>query len=337
MARGKETSREGAGARPAEEGIQAALWREIEAILETAGARFRRVPALRGEEAIREIHSRRDSGELSPALFERYARSFAFGLPEGTREDSTLIVLSLADPLRFCRFRLEERELRIPIPPTYQDHGEIPAILGTIRERLAPAGYRATPVRLPCKLMATRSGLGVYGRNNICYVPGFGSFHRLGTLLTDLPCPPGSTWGEPGRLSLCEDCGRCVAACPAGCFREDRFLLDATRCLTFHNEWAFPLPERIRPEWHNAWMGCLRCQLVCPGDREVERRAEEGERFSEEETRTILAARTAGDLTTPLRERLEALGLEDYLPVLGRNLRLLLPRRVSGAPVAPGP
>ncbi len=327
MNREKETSREESGARRAEEEARAALWREIEAILEAAGARFRRVPALRGEEAIREIRSRRDSGELSPALLERYARSFSFGLPEGTREDSALIVLSLADPLRFCRFRLEGREIRVPIPPTYLDQGEIPTLLEAIRERLAPAGHRAIPVRLPCKLMATRSGLGVYGRNNLCYVPGFGSFHRLATLLTDLPCPPGSTWGEPGRLPLCEGCGRCAAACPTGCFREDRFLPDATRCLTFHNEWALPLPEGIRPEGHNAWVGCLRCQLVCPADRETERRIEEGERFSEEETREILAARSAGDLTTPLRGRLEALGMEDYLPVLGRNLRLLLARR----------
>jgi hypothetical protein len=74
----------------------------------------------------------------------------------------------------------------------------------------------------------------------------------------------------------------------------------------------------------------MRCQLVCPADREVERRIEEGERFSEEETREILTARSAGDLAAPLRERLEGLGMEDYLPVLGRNLRLLPAR--SGTP-----
>jgi epoxyqueuosine reductase len=32
---------------------------------------------------------------------------------------------------------------------------------------------------LPLKSLAVRSGLAAYGRNNVCYVPGMGSFLEL--------------------------------------------------------------------------------------------------------------------------------------------------------------
>jgi epoxyqueuosine reductase len=68
----------------------------------------------------------------------------------------------------------------VVIPPTY--------IYADIRQRqlelvtsfLEPLGYRIASARLPLKTLAVRSGLGKYGHNNICYIPGMGSFSRLG-------------------------------------------------------------------------------------------------------------------------------------------------------------
>ena len=49
-------------------------------------------------------------------------------------------------------------------------------------------GYRiATPI-LPLKLLAVHGGIAEYGRNNITYVSGMGSFMRLTAVYSDMPC-----------------------------------------------------------------------------------------------------------------------------------------------------
>jgi len=60
---------------------------------------------------------------------------------------------------------------------------------------------------LPQKLLAARSGLARYGKNNIAYVPEFGSHHMLVSYYSSLPCVE-ETWTESLMLDAC---GRCAA------------------------------------------------------------------------------------------------------------------------------
>lgn len=107
---------------------------------------------------------------------------------------------------------------------------------------------------------AQRSGLGFIGRNNCLIIPGKGSFYFLGEIVTTAQLPA----DEPCLLS-CEDCGRCVEACPARAM-DSQVTVDATRCLSCllienHDE---QLPDWVADVIGDRVVGCDECQLVCP-------------------------------------------------------------------------
>jgi len=189
---------------------------------------------------------------------------------------------------------------------------------------------------LPVKLLAVRSGLGAYGKNNICYVPGMGSFHRLVAFYSDLPCPE-DNWQELQMLERCQNCSACVRHCPTGAIpsaqlrtgTSERFLLRAERCITFHNERAgdFPFPAWLDPSWHNCLVGCLDCQRICPQNKDFLEWVEEGAEFSREETALLLEGVPLDQLPAETGRKLEQLDLIEYFDALPRNLRVFFARR----------
>ncbi len=253
-------------------------------------------------------------------------------LPE-IGDPRSLIAVAVPDrPVRF-RFHFPQGMLAVRVPPTYihEERGDR-AVEERLREVLAPFGFTAARARGPEKAMLTRSDLGRYGRNNVTYVPGMGSYHRPVVLVSDLPCEEASPRTEPAVLPRCSTCKACLAACPTGAIGEDRFLLHAERCLTFWNEKPpdVPFPAWIKPEWHNALVGCLRCQEVCPENRPSIESIVEGPTFGEKTTRALLAGTLMEDLPSEVQETLEAWDLIDYLDVLPRNLAALV-RKAQGA------
>ena len=154
------------------------------------------------------------------------------------------------------------------VPPTY--------IYRPIREDsfrilvtlLEPDGYSVRRARLPFKLLAARSGLGRYGRNNLLYIEGIGSFQRMEAFYSDLPRRYFEL-SEPQVMEKCKSCVLCQKACPTNAINPDRFIINAERCLTYFNENQEPFPDWIKPSCHNAIIGCLKCQQVCPANREV--------------------------------------------------------------------
>ena len=135
-----------------------------------------------------------------------------------------------------------------------------------------------------------RSGLAEYGRNNITYVPGMGSFHRLTTLYSDFPADE-DNWQELSAMKSCVGCKACINTCPTGAIPTDHFLLSVERCITFHNEHPgeIPFPEWMDQSWHNCLVGCLHCQKACPVNKNVIQWTEPGPVFTEDETRLILS------------------------------------------------
>jgi epoxyqueuosine reductase len=104
-----------------------------------------------------------------------------------------------------------------------------------------------------------------------------------------------------------------------------RFLIDNERCLTYFNEaggeWEYP--GWIDPSMHHTLYGCLRCQIVCPANRPYVNNEMEPVEFTEEETGFLLKGKPFETFPESLRQKVEALGMAEYLGAIPRNLRIL--------------
>jgi epoxyqueuosine reductase len=198
-------------------------------------------------------------------------------------------------------------------------------VLGFLGKILEPAGYHLVPALLPKKLLATCSGLAVYGKNNVTYVPGMGSFYGLVAMYSDLPVE-GDNWQEPKMMERCENCSVCLRSCPAGAITDERFLLHAERCITFHNEKPANVhfPSWMDSTWHNCLVGCLLCQWNCPANKEVRNFIQEGPAFNNEETERFLAGTPIEKIPENTREKMQRVNLERWLDLFPRNLGALL-------------
>jgi epoxyqueuosine reductase len=109
-----------------------------------------------------------------------------------------------------------------------------------------------------------------------------------------------------------------------GAIKKDRFLMEADRCLTFHNEMPSEraFPSRIKRTVHHAIVGCMRCQEACPMNHEQLESFTEGSTFSEEETDYLLKGDYQNDDAEEIMEKLECSGLD--LSIFPRNLIVLL-------------
>jgi epoxyqueuosine reductase len=180
-------------------------------------------------------------------------------------------------------------------------------------------------VRLPLKALAVRSGLADYGRNNIAYIQGLGSFFQLAAFYSDLPCE-GDTWREPQMMEICQKCDACLRKCPTQAILPDRFLIRAEKCLTFHNERGpeYPFPEWIEPNTHNFLIGCMICQRFCPVNKSIMKWTEGDVTFDHAETRMFMKRTPLDRLPAETVEKLRQLDLIDSLEILPRNLRVYL-------------
>lgn len=272
-----------------------------------------------------EIEGRHNQGLFDEEVYREGMSFFSFRPPDDLKAESLIVVAALR-PQTKVTFTWNEKTLTLNIPPTYLGMFEVSKrIEGLLTDWLAPGGYRAASARLPRKLLAVRSGLAEYGRNNIAYIPGMGSFFQPMVFFSDLPCP-GDTWGEPRMMDRCKDCQICRVKCPTGAITSERFLLHAEKCLVFHNERSpeHPFPGWIDPSWHNCLIGCMLCQQYCPENKEFLEWFEGNESFSHEETGLFLKGASPGQLPAETKAKLERLGLLYALEILPRNLGIFL-------------
>jgi len=171
------------------------------------------------------------------------------------------------------------------------------------------------------KLLAVRSGLGSYGRNNICYIQDSGSFCRLVAFYTDYPCE-GGVWFESQMMEDCKNCSACVRVCPTGAITPDRFLIRTERCLTFFNERKGKFPSWVNPSWHQCIFGCMRCQSVCPQNKKFLSWVKDTESFSEKETALFLEGVPIDQISLVTQNKIERLSMVEEFDLLARNLRV---------------
>jgi len=295
--------------------------------LEKAGFRGRVVSAARVGDLQAEIEGRRREGSYDEAVYRTFLSHFSFDPPAEIPNASALIVVASPQPAVRFAFSYKGKRLRAVVPPTYF-HGIDDRVREVLAGALEPAGCRVVLAAVPKKLLAARAGLAAYGKNNVTYVPGLGSFYRLAAFYSDLPCPDGK-WGEPAMLERCRECDLCRRACPTEAIAADRFLLHAERCITFHNEQPpeVPFPAWLEPAWHDGCaVGCLRCQRACPENEGVRNWVEDAASFTDEETALLLEGVPLEALPAATAEKLHRTGLAGYAEYLPRNLGVLFER-----------
>lgn len=282
-------------------------------------------PATAAAEAHAEILARRDRGEIDAGFFAAELATLAS--TTAPRPAGTLVMVAVPVPAHLVRFRLDGSSLAAVLPPTYVRYRPR---FEEVRQDLARNGLPGAGVEhfgWPLKGAAARLGLVRYGRNNIAYAPGLGSYIQLCAFLTDAALPPreGGAPVEPALLDECATCTACVSACPTGAIDDDRVLLRGERCLTHLNEGTEAFPAWVSPRAHRCLIGCLACQEACPVNGALPV-IDTGVEFSVGETRTLLGETPTqpGRAETGIGVKLAWLGQPYAEPALGRNLRALL-------------
>jgi len=275
-----------------------------------------------------QIQGQHDQGLLDNQFYQDRLAWLRFQIPETLPKAESLIVVAVPRPQTQAIFTWNGQRRPLIIPPTYTAYKDITEKVQNLLARiLGEKGYMSTGTELPLKLLAARSGLGQYGRNNLCYVSGMGSFLQLVAVYSDMPCQE-DDWQEATMLHNCEKCELCRRACPTGAIPSDRFLLRAERCITYHNEKKgdVPFPSWIDASWHNCLEGCMRCQRACPVDKKFIGWIGEEEEFSEEETHLLLDGTSRDKLPEETLRKLTHLDILDDLDILPRNLGVFFKR-----------
>jgi epoxyqueuosine reductase len=290
--------------------------------LEEKGYRGKVVPIERVAELKSEIEEGVSQGKIAAGVHQTYLVHFQFDAAVRSPSARSIIITAAPQPQRRATFRVNGRTYPVIIPPTYY-HDTDKQIRNLLQNVLVFNDYQLYEAALPSKLLAVRSGLAKYGKNNVTYVEGLGSFYRLRTFLSDMPCGR-SDWLEPQAMKACNRCQACLKECPTGAIARDRFLLHADRCLTFFNETDEDFPGWIDPAWHNSLVGCMRCQLVCPVNKPFFNWVEDGEDFDEAETQLILNKAPVERMPPETVHKLTRSYMTDYLEQIPRNFRALL-------------
>jgi len=301
---------------------------ELFAQLAGGGYQGRIVPIQHLDDLQGEIEGHVRQGLIDQELYRTYLAQFDFKPPDSLPGARSIVLMAAPEPRVSITFTWNGERVQAVIPPTYGERKKDRRLRKILAQVLEPAGYHIAEAILPKKLLAVCSGLAAYGKNNITYIPGLGSFYSLVAVYSDLPAPE-DNWRRPQMLASCQNCSACSKHCPVGAITAERFLLHAERCITFHNEKPVdvPFPAWMDPAWHNCLIGCLHCQRVCPENREVWPWVEEGAEFSQQETALLLEGLAFDRLPGATAAKLERVDLDAFVELLPRNLNALLDQR----------
>lgn len=249
-------------------------------------------------------------------------------------EPRSLISVITSSPKVIYEFNDHGKPVHCIVPPQYSDEGSKSdkAISQYINAYLEPFGHRAALFnKLPQKLLAVHCGLALYGRNNICFSKEFGSYLRVLSFVSDVPCDQGA-WFPVRRMEACEECRACVTACPTSAIDPVERIVNAPICITALNEFAGMFPDWLGKDAHNSLIGCMRCQDCCPGNTHNKDNITKGVTFTEEETAEIMSHKAGEPYSDQLAAKIEAAGwitpeVSQFLP---RNLAVLLQVQAEG-------
>lgn len=264
-----------------------------------------------------------ERGLIDKQLYDEYMQWMTHDYKEIMPEAKSVIIMAHPHAGTKLEFNYNDEKHIVLIPPTYVGSGLLKKAEDALIQILTPYHFSSKYANLPLKLVAARTGLSKYGRNNISYVEGMGSYHRLFAYYTDYQCQT-EDWNEIAAMQECSNCKACMSVCPTGCINGERFLIHAENCITYFNEVDRAFPSWLQKDWHNAIIGCMKCQINCPANSEYNDRVESEFVFEQDETVAILAKTPLDKLPTGTRMKLEAVDMIEYYNVLERNLSALI-------------
>jgi len=264
-----------------------------------------------------DIDKLRRAGKLSDnEVYRSYIDSKKFEIPESLPNAKSIIILAIFSKLGLVNFHLDGKNYEIMIPPNYYDDGttleDFKNLL--LKDIIKVPGYKVKYTnKLHVKLLAARSGLGKYGRNNIYYVDEWGSMINLFAFFTDFQFEE-DNWTDIKMMGQCKNCSICFSNCPTNAIpslSNEDFVINAGKCISVYNEIQGIIPDWIPTDAHNALIGCMRCQKNCPSNREIIRLTEMLEDITEEETKMILDGITDEKLADSLSKKLKMFSPSD--------------------------
>ncbi|MGB8951365.1 MAG: 4Fe-4S double cluster binding domain-containing protein [Candidatus Aminicenantales bacterium] len=270
-------------------------------------------------------------------IYRSYIDRLKFEIPETFPKAHSIIVMAVFTRAMFVKFHLTGKTYDTMLSPQYYDDGiSLEDLKKVIQKEIVrePAVKIEQAKGLHLKLLAVRSGLGRYGRNNLCFIDGMGTFITLYAFYTDYQFKEDS-WHDMDMLDACRDCQICFGICPTNAITRENFVIDAGKCITLYNEIDGKFPNWILPSMHNALMGCMKCQLRCPVNEGYIDSSGRFDDVTEEETRKILQGKADDDLFKSLSQKLKSFppaSSREYFPIFTRNLRVIISRgRIADA------
>jgi len=251
---------------------------------------------------------------------------YELALPQTDFVIQSILLFSFPFPAKTMAGFTVKGEIK-KFPVCLENREQYDSVADELHKILRNKGYHIQfAPKLPRKMLAVSSGLAKYGRNNITYVEGHGSFHSLIPFYTDIPSSNTKMYPIERMLS-CKECTLCAKLCPNHAIISERKLIDMERCMTYFNEDDSKItdfPDWINKDTHNSVIGCDICQVNCPQNRpylsnEVLRAV-----FSEEETNKLLTGIVYKELSGVFKEKVDEFHIFYLILPPPRNLRVLL-------------
>jgi epoxyqueuosine reductase len=235
----------------------------------------------------------------------------------------SVLILAVPMPVHKVGFTIHGNIVDVLIPSDYMQREASKELDEYLKNTLNMFGHKAIKAKLSLKLLAVRGGLAEYGRNNISYVEGMGSRLFLTAYYIDCQLPE-DTWREPVRMKMCDTCRACMNNCPTKAIIDNKRVILAERCLVLYNEFEDDIPKWINKEYHNALIGCVKCEEKCPMNLRYKNQLVMLPAFSEEQTKEILQSKNVNDLSLKTYRMILDYEINEYYDVFHRNFSLLV-------------
>ena len=212
----------------------------------------------------KEIKELEDQNKLNQWMIDNY---FDYDFkPEDTYK--SIVIMALELPV--VAFEVEKRGSmhNVIMPSGYYSGGRLEEFNKDIDEYFNLKDIKYKAAHLPAKLLAARTGVSKYGRNNIAYVDDLGSYVKLSVFYTDYEVKE-DKWLDIEWMDECKECSICLSSCPTKAIREDDYLINASKCMTFINELEGDFPDWYDTRYHTSFIGCMHCQEKCPMNKPI--------------------------------------------------------------------